>query len=510
MIEGLPLGIDLSGDWQQPRVIWVPDGAVSSAGPEAIDLAEHAGLHLDVWQQFGLAVMMLEAVDGRWLCPELGMVVSRQNGKGGILEGRELAGLFLLGEKQLVHSAHLFDTAQDHMKRMIALVEGVPEFSRRIKQIHLSKGQESIELVDRRLLKFKTRTLSGGRGLSGDFVAMDEAMIIPEAVVGALMPTLTAFPNQQMVYTGSAVNQQVHQYGYTFAKVRHRGLNGDDRLGWLSWTVDPDVYNARPSIVAADPKFQRQGNPALGIRVSADWLESERRQMGDQTFAAEVLGVGDWPEVGPDADLVIPRASWDRLASSASTITGDYVLAVDTTPERSHSAIAVAGARPGGGMHFEVTGDEELDHQAGTRWVPARLREIVDRNPGCKAVVIDSKSPAASLAPALADLGIVEQDRGKPPDDDHLLVLTDMTFMVNACAGLFDEATDLSSDLLSHPGQQALSRALGAAKKRDLGDRWAWARKSAGDISPLVAVTLALHGASTFTAVKVEPFAFFR
>jgi hypothetical protein len=39
-----------------------------------------------------------------------------------------------------------------------------------------------------------------------------------------------------------------------------------------------------------------------------------------------------------------------------------------------------------------------------------------------------------------------------------------------------------------------LNSAVAAARKRALGDAWAWARKVGGDVSPLVAVTLARWG----------------
>jgi hypothetical protein len=46
-------------------------------------------------------------------------VVPRQNGKGTILEARELAGLFLLGERLLIHSAHEQDTSLEHFRRLL-------------------------------------------------------------------------------------------------------------------------------------------------------------------------------------------------------------------------------------------------------------------------------------------------------------------------------------------------------------------------------------------------------
>src|SRR5262245_51350047 len=68
----------------------------SSAGSEAVDLAASAGLVLDAWQAQVLEDALGERVPGeKWSSMEVGVIVPRQNGKGSILEARELAGLFL-------------------------------------------------------------------------------------------------------------------------------------------------------------------------------------------------------------------------------------------------------------------------------------------------------------------------------------------------------------------------------------------------------------------------------
>lgn len=93
--------------FQIPRVHSVPKYA-STSGDEAIELCAMAGLHLDEWQQLVLRDSLGETVDGKWAAFEVALVVPRQNGKGSLLEARELAGLFLLEEELILHSAHEF------------------------------------------------------------------------------------------------------------------------------------------------------------------------------------------------------------------------------------------------------------------------------------------------------------------------------------------------------------------------------------------------------------------
>lgn len=92
---------------QQPRHLSLPP-RVTSAGSEATDLAARAGLFLDPWQSLILDASLGMRADGTWSAFETAVVVSRQNGKGSILEARELAGLFMLGEELILHSAHEF------------------------------------------------------------------------------------------------------------------------------------------------------------------------------------------------------------------------------------------------------------------------------------------------------------------------------------------------------------------------------------------------------------------
>ena len=124
---------------QEPRLRLVPE-YVSSAGEQAIQLAALAGLLLDEWQMLALLDMLGERADAKWACYEFGLAVSRQNGKGSVLEARELVGLFVLGEKLLIHSAHEQATSSEQHRRLLNLIESVPEFDQRVLSATRGKG----------------------------------------------------------------------------------------------------------------------------------------------------------------------------------------------------------------------------------------------------------------------------------------------------------------------------------------------------------------------------------
>lgn len=435
-----------------------------------------AGLELDPWEEFVLVNALGEREGGKWAAFEVGVEVSRQNGKGTLLEARELAGLFLLGERLIIHSAHQFDTSLEAFRRLEDLIDGCEDLSRRVKRVSRSHGEEGIELLNRQRIRFRTRTKGGGRGFTGDCLILDEAMVLSEAFHGALLPTLSARSvnaNPQVWYTGSAVDQQVHEHGRVFARVRERGHKGEDpSLAWFGWGLDYTTPDDVPAEVAADPEAWAQANPGLGIRISAEHVEKEHRSMDPRTFAVERLGVGDWP-AGDGTENVIDMETWAALTDGQSAADGAVCFAFDVTPDRSYAAVAAAGTRADGLSHIEI-----VDHRRGTGWIVERLAGLVERHASI-AVVCDASGPAGSLVPELQQRGVV---------------VTAVTARehAQACGRLYD-AVDQGS--VRHRGSRELTAAVKGAARRTLGDAWAWSRKSSGvDISPLVSCTLALWG----------------
>lgn len=420
------------------------------------------------------------------------MVIPRQNGKNAVLEAREIAGLFLFGEELILHSAHEFKTGQEAFLRVRSLIEGSDAMSRRVATVRTAHGDEGIELKPtptvitgsrgkqitrskRQRLRFVARTSGSGRGFTGDVVILDEAFNLPDAVVSALMPTMSARPNPQLWYTSSPVNQEEHPHGVVLARVRERGLRGNDpSLAYFEWSADEDAYRGAPKVTADDPEQWAKANPGLGYRISAEHVARERRSMGSKSFQVERLGIGDWPPTDDELKPVIDPQIWVKLADPGSEAGKTVVFAPDGNPERTSAAIAVVGGRLDGTVHAEI-----VERRPGTGWVPARLAELKTRW-GPAAIVVDPSGPGGAWLPALQEAGI-----------EPLLVSG--REMAQACGGFYEAVTE--AETVRHLDQIELNDALAGAKTRPLGDAWAWARKtSTADISPLVAVTLAHYG----------------
>lgn len=470
--------VDVRGA-QRPRVFHAP-AFVSTSGDEVVELAAMAGLELDDWQQFVLRHSLGERPGGAWSAPTIGLVCPRQNGKNAILEARELAGLFLFGEKVIVHSAHEQATASEQFRRLLSLIEAVPEFSRRMRKPIRGKGSEAIELTNGQRILFKTRTGGGGRGFSIDCVVFDEAYELSDAAISAIVPALSARPNTQRWYTSSAVDQEKHQNGVALTRQRERGLGGKPNIAYFEWSVEGDDPGRVDPDARADPAVWADANPALGSRIALETVQNELDgEMGPREFAVERLGVGDWPDITGDAGRVIGRQQWADCAEfdESERITSKLTFALDGNPDQTWSAIGVAGTRGDSLPQFAI-----VDHRRGTDWLLDHCVVLKGQHPGCRFIV-DARGPLSFLIEDLEREGVRVL---KASTEDY----------GNACATFFDLVTHGN---VRYPAPQPeLEDALGDAKRAPLGDRWKWMRRAAtsADISPLVAVTLALWGAT--------------
>ncbi len=477
-----------------PRYAWVPPRS-RSLGPDCIAFWESAGGQLLEWQKTVIDGILGIDADEHWASTNDGMCVARQNGKGVVLQAIELFTAFelgySLGYKLVVHTAHEFATCQEHQLRLDEVIQNAPHLHARVKEqggYKHANGQESINLKDGARIVFKARTKAGGRGYSGDLLIWDEAMAVPDEVVGAQRPMLRASKaayGTKTIYAGSAVDQEVHEYGINFARVRERGIAEADRVCYFEWSAPYDHPSQMTEDLLRDRDLFPAGNPSMaeGL-ILADTMADEIEGMPTRTAAVELHDVGDWPRTDGVEELVISIQEWDALEHADSQLEPPFCLAFDVSPER-WTSIALAGRNQRDQFHVEIQ-----EHKQGTRWVPERIAEIMERA-DVEVVVCDAVGPASSLLLALEEL-------------DVKVETVNATEHSQACGRLVDMVRD---ETLEHLGSQELRDAIRGAKTRPLNDSWAWSRKNSSvDISPLVAATLALGAAAGVTAGEVAVF----
>lgn len=470
---------------QAPRLRSVPPYS-ATLGQEAIDLTAAAGQVLDPWQCDVVRDILAVQDDGRWAAFETCTIAQRQQGKGGIIEAIELAGLFLFGEMLILHSAHEYKTAQEAFLRIKALVDGCADLSRYVKAIREANGEQQIILMSGARLRFVARSKGSGRGFSGQRNILDEAYALTRTQLAALLPTMSAQPNPQlnqfstvpdpdtMPEPEEAVLPAVHERALAAVKT-----GNSDGLVYHDWSI-------RPGEDPADPEVWYACNPALGIRIAEDYVRAEFAALGPAKFSTERLG--RWPELGGDQWAVIPESDWRDAIDLESTAQDPVAFAVTVSVDRAWATICAAGERADGLFHVTV-----VDRRQGTGWVVERLKELWDKWDPC-AVVIDKGSPAGSLAIDVEQAGI-----DLTPIQTRDVVAAAGAFY-DGIAGrpALDPVTgEMGRDprVVRHRGQPELTEAVAGAVKRQLATAWAWDQMAAAvDISPLVGVSNALWG----------------
>lgn len=434
---------------QSPRISLVPP-CVVSLGDKVIAFAAKCGLFLDPWQQLVLRNALGVRPGGRWSATQVGLLVPRQNGKGAVLEALELYHMFVLKTPLIVHSAHKFDTSQEHFLRLRTLIEANPDLDRHVRSMPTSQGHEAIILENGNRLKFKARTVGGaGRGFSADLLVLDEAMLLPEAALDAMLPTLAARKNPQVWFTSSAGTPDSD----ALWRIVKRGRSGSQRLAYFEWGCESGTD-------PLDRQAWADANPGLGYRVSGEYLEDELESLSPDGFAREHLGI--WDDV---ASGMFPPGVWDSLVDVNPALTAP-TFGVATAPDRSWAAIAAAWRRPDGGIQILV-GD---DYRAEATWVGARASELRSRYGG--RVLVDT-----------ASRGLVT-DAVEPSEADQ----------ARAHNALSDAVL---SGVLRHGNEPALNTSVRAARWKLQGNTRVLDRKGSADISPLIAAALAVHGVTT-------------
>lgn len=487
--------------WQEPPIYSLPDNVYGSLGQQCTDLAALGGLHLDPWQTWLVhhtcsytpeqVISRMGDPVFKWAAKTVGVMVSRQNGKGSFLEARELAGLFLFGEKLIIHSAHEFKTSMNHMERMIELIKGHPDFHNEIAAIRRSNGSEGIVLKSGQELKFQTRTKGGGRGLTPDLIVIDEAMYVTPEQMAALKFAISAVPNAQTIYTGSAGTKESVQFG----NVRNRGMAFEDEydptMFYAEWSIDPHTGLCLPTCRDHDDPSTEEAiaksNPGYNIRLFSDTIEEERKEFKEapHILLRERFGVGDWPsEAG--TWVVIGKDEWMDRRNRFSEIEADSpkVLAIHTSPDGKYTGIVACGRSTEGDEHIEVTGrGTQYDYRPGVRWVvPVAVRMAAEW--GFDTFVIHKGSQAASFIEDLEFYGFT-------------VISPTAAEFASSCKDFVEAIAPSPGEYatLVHMGQPPLTASVASALKKEVANSWFWdQRADGGDITLTVSATLARWG----------------
>lgn len=472
-----------------PACVQEPPGRAGSYGDDVAEIAERIGRPLVPEQLDAVDVLVAHDARGRFLSVEAGLEGPRQTvGKSGGIMLPIALWTALTDPDQITWTAHLAETSLKQFADLCGedpddeagLIKSCDWLRRRVRKPTYENGSEGVSFLNHAHIAFKVRSPGRGRGMSGNTVIDDEFLFMTAEQVGAQAPVLATrslHGNARAYRASSAAGAR----GNMLRALRRRALAADPTLTYVGWWAaggweDPGCASEMCShelgsvgCALDDEALLRTCNPLVDRLVSIDFLRSMRAGMTPLEFGREFLG---WQEPGDEDERPIDPVKWAALAVEGH-VDGNPSFFLDCSPGLSSASIAGATLRHGR-PHVKLA-----DYRPGTHWVQSKVRELREKYPDARWQY-EGTGPASALVEQLRAAGVVV---------DKPFTGTDVA---RGCAHLQNL---VRGGALSHSGDQAVTVALASAVKRDIGDPglWSWRRRrSAGDISPLVAVTGAL------------------
>jgi hypothetical protein len=433
-------------------------------------VAERIGQPLMPWQRMVADVGgELDPATGLPAYREVVVTIPRQSGKTTLLLAWQLQrALGWGGPQRIVYSAQ---SGTDARKKL--LDDQVPILEPRKKQLGIRRfvranGNEGVVFANGSKIVLLASTADSGHGKTVDLAVKDELFAdADDRRDQILVPAMVTRPAAQILTSSTMGTEESIPLNRKIEQGRLAvGAGTTSGIAYFEWSADVD---ADPD----DPATWWSCMPALGHTVNEEVVRHARRSMSDGEFRRAFLN-----QLTKSDERVIPAPSWDAVNDAQAAPKGPLVFSVDVNPERTAAAIVAASAEP--------LAAELVDYRASTGWIIGRARELSDRHGG--RWVVDGSGPAGSLIPDLERAGLTV----------HPVTAREM---IAACGGLYDAVLGGAVRIRRNP---RLDEAAAGAAKRTVGDAWAWTRKNASaDISPLVAVTLALWGATHLSVSSI-------
>ena len=430
---------------QKPRVDIYRNGDIWLAD-KTIQLLEHYGVSLLPWQKSVLYRWMALDDDGKWVNPDCGLLVPRQNGKSELLIARIVGGMVFLGES-IIYTAQSETTVSAIKKRIQRFFYDAEEEIRDMLTDEFDKDPKSldyVELRNRGLCVFRTRTRTNGLGSTNDTLLLDEAQEETDAQQEALLPTISSGKNQNHQTIRAGTPPSGGGNGTVFVRMRKNVLDGKNtEVCWQEWSVE---HITDPS----NREAWYQANPSMGYFLMVSAVEKESRQMAVDSFNKMRLGwIAGIENMRANSDDQWLPLGVDEVMLPDSP---NLVYAVKFAPDRSAVSLCVGVLMPDTRVHVELI--ERKPMSAGTAWLASWLLE---RWRKANKIIIDG---AAGTQLLVEELVRSERKMSKK-------ILTPNVKEAGAAYASFMEA--IEHKLLTHFNQPALDVSVRTVKRRDIG-----------------------------------------
>ena len=230
------------------------------------------------WQITALKEL-LQTTNGKWTRRTLGIVCSRQVGKTELAKIRILAGIYLFKEKSIIIMSVNAKQAEMTLYQIDEIIKANPSLLHLYERYYLTNGKQEIRFKNGARIIVVAATATGSRGLTADFVFLDELRTITPEAMEAVSFTMNARPNAQMLTVSNAGDKS----SKVLNDLRDKAINNvSPSLGWLEWS-------AHPARAIDDVRGWIESVPALGHTMTEDILRHSLATSDPMTFRVEVL-----------------------------------------------------------------------------------------------------------------------------------------------------------------------------------------------------------------------------
>ena len=430
---------------------------------EVADLAEKIGMPLLEWQRFILEDMLRIDEKGEFRRKTLALLIARQSGKTHLARMLILAHLFLWDSKMVIGMSSNRNMALDTFRQVANVITDNDFLKDQVRQIRYANGQESITTLKGNRYQIVAATRDGSRGLTANFLFIDELREISEEGWKAARPTTRATGGQTLVCSNAG-----DAYSVVLNDLRERALSyPSPTLGWYE-------YSAPPHCKVDDRNAWAMANPSLGTLISESTLEEAVSTNPINNTRTEMLCQWVDSMTSPFTTQMVSDTSDSTLQITPG---GNIVFAIDVSPSKRSGALLAGKLNQATGK-IELglmqlwTSDVAIDDLKMAADVHAWAQKFKPR------VIMYDKYATASIAQRL-------QQSGQKLED-----CSGQSFY-QACGEILDAFVNVR---LVHSGQKELTESWFSvgAKTNDAGWRIV-RRKSAGDVTSAICSAMIVH-----------------
>jgi phage terminase large subunit-like protein len=430
---------------------------------EVSDLADKIGMPLLDWQRLVLEDMLRIDGKGEFKRKTMGLLIARQNGKTHLARMLILAHLFLWDSKMVIGMSSNRNMALDTFRQVANAIMDNDFLKDQVKQIRYANGQESITTLRGNRYQIVAATRDGSRGLTANFLFIDELREISEEGWKAARPTTRATGGQTLVCSNAG-----DAYSIVLNDLRERALSyPSPTLGWYE-------YSAPAHCKVDDRNAWAMANPSLGKLIDEETLEEAVATNPINNTRTEMLCQWVDSMSSPFTTQMVTDTSDSNLQITPG---GNIVFAIDVSPSKRSGALLAGKLNQATGK-IELglmqlwTSDVAIDDLKMAADVHAWAQKFKPR------VIMYDKYATQSIAQRL-------QQSGQKMED-----CSGQSFY-QACGEILDAFVNVR---LVHSGQKELTESWFSvgAKTNDAGWRIV-RRKSAGDVTSAICSAMIVH-----------------